>query len=608
MKKSQIPWVRWSSLLVLFFVMGFLLYILFSLNSWLGVAVNILLAGVFILFLEFSFRKESHLQAQENKNNQLDGQTGKEIAQTRIAINTLRTLLQAHSEKEILESIMQSGIELLGMNGASFIPYDEWGQSLPALFQGKVPGQALQTWAQRLSSPETRQTCKNSEALHGSSGCILLPPTTLNPIEVQCFPFSSAGREVGVFNFYFENVLLQDHEAKAFFNEIMQAADKALENVQIRDQEFAALHYLQTITSPKSDLSGLLNSLLENVQLALDVDFAVLYLPGGVPGQISLAPQIFIRKKGSENSTVSIPDLPFMEGIWKSVLSSGQTLSLENVWLNKQEKWKTLLAVPLIWRGEDASGVLLLGSNNTQLLGQRHQALLETLAGQAALLIQNARLMVQVEYQAVVDERTRLAREIHDGLAQTLAFLKIQAAQMQNFLARGETEKLTSSLQANYRTLSDAYIDARQAIDNLRRVPTNNLRDWIGQVVVDFEQLNTQKVTVNIEEFSSEYPANVQAQLIRIVQEALSNIRKHSDATSVTILGNHTLDSYLIEIQDDGKGFGPQDGNGNSSSHYGLRGMRERSESIGADFQITSQPGQGTRVSVRVPLPLKEEQ
>ena len=605
MKKLEVPWVRWVTLSVLVLLTGFGLHNLVSWNASLGVIAAIILTVIFITGIDVWFRKLYQYPLQKNGLEQSSSQQETEFTQTKITINTLRTLLQAHSEKEILESIMQAGLELLRMNGVSFIPYDEWGQSLPALFHGKVPGPALQSWAQRLSSPETRQICKNCEALHSSGDCVLLKTETIHPTRVVCFPLSSAGREVGVLNFYHDD--LSEKEENVFFSEILEAAGKALENIQIRDHEIAALHYLQMNSSQKSDLSELLNSLLENVQLALDVDFAILYLPGGVPGQLNLAPQIFIRQKRMENSTISIPDQPFMEGIWKSVLVSGQTLSLENILLNKQEKWKTLLAVPLIWRGEDASGVLLLGSNNTQLLGQRHQALLETLAGQAALLIQNARLMVQVEYQAVVDERTRLAREIHDGLAQTLAFLKIQAAQMQNFLARGETEKLTNTLQANYRTLSDAYVDARQAIDNLRRVPTNNLRDWIGQVAADFEQVNSQKVNLVIEEFSSEYPINIQAQLIRIVQEALSNVRKHSGATSVSITGNHTPDSYLIEIKDNGRGFSPQDNNADGSSHYGLRGMRERSESIGADFQIISQAGQGTCISVRVPLPIKEE-
>ena len=247
----------------------------------------------------------------------------------------------------------------------------------------------------------------------------------------------------------------------------------------------------------------------------------------------------------------------------------------------------------------------MLGSNSTQAFAQRHQALLETLASQAALLIQNASLMVQVEYQAVVDERTRLAREIHDGLAQTLAFLKIQAAQMQSYLAHGEIERLTTTLQSNYRTLSDAYLDARQAIDNLRRLPSSNLAGWIQQVADDFEQGVSLKPDLSKFELAVNYPPMVQAQLIRIVQEALNNIRKHAAAHAVEILGRQDGDEVLIEVRDDGVGFSPE--RVDAGSRYGLRGMQERAEMIGADFQITSQPGLGTCVSLRLLAPMKEQ-
>ena len=86
-----------------------------------------------------------------------------------------------------------------------------------------------------------------------------------------------------------------------------------------------------------------------------------------------------------------------------------------------------------------------------------------------ALDAKNEELLEQLEYKAVLDERTRLAREIHDGLAQTLAFLKIEAARMQNYASKGEMDTVARTLQACHRTLSDAYLDARQAIDNLRR-------------------------------------------------------------------------------------------------------------------------------------------
>jgi two-component system nitrate/nitrite sensor histidine kinase NarX len=522
-----------------------------------------------------------------------------------LSLDVQHRLLEARSEKDILEIILQAGASTLQANSASFVPYDEWGKALPALFHGNVPSDALQSWSRRLESPETRQMCKNCNELHGSPGCVLLPVTSkIANTAVSCFALHHNNREAGVFNFFFENESEIPLEKRNFIAGLIQSAGKALENLLARDQEIAALRHLQKNTAPQTQLPELLKNLLENVQQALDVDFALLYIPNGnQPGGTS-APQLYSQARAGDVPE-TIPNLPFLEGIWKSVLDSGHSVSLENVRLNQHERWKMLLAVPLVWRNETPYGVLVLGSNSAQALSERHLALLETLAGQAALLLQNAQLMIQVEYQAVVEERTRLAREIHDGLAQTLAFLKIQAAQMQNYLTRGETERLSSTLQASYRTLSDAYLDARQAIDNLRRIPSASLRDWVGQVASDFEQSTDIKVDLSDFNLVLDYPPNHQAQLLRIVQEALSNARKHAKATGVSIRGTRCDKDALIEIIDNGIGFSPDQVD--VTARYGLRGMKERAEMIGADFQISSQPGNGTTISLRLPVNVKEE-
>jgi two-component system nitrate/nitrite sensor histidine kinase NarX len=592
MNDEKLTRARWATFVVLLLVSGFYLYIALPTHLlWLVGSAATLTAGLLTAALDFWLRRA------RQTSRPLDAAR----RQVQAALELQRKFIDARSEKEILEAVMHTSGAFLGASGASFVPYDEWGQSLPALFHGHVPETALQSYAASLTAPQTRQRCKNCQALRGGPGCALIPLEVESPASAHCFPLHSGEREVGVLNFFFERDNDIPADQHAFVTEFICATGQALENLRARDQEIAALRYLQTASAPKSDLPLLLNSLLENVEKALDVDFALLYLPGGVPGEISSAPLLLTKSR----SETAHPDLPFLEGVWKSVLASGKSLALENVTMNKHELWKGLLAVPLIWQDAPPSGVLLLGSNSIPAFAQRHQVLLETLAGQAALLIQNARLMVQVEYHAVVDERTRLAREIHDGLAQTLAFLKIQSTQMQGYLARGDMERLTNMLQANYRTLSDAYLDVRQSIDDLRRAPSASLTESVRKAAADFEQNNGIKVNLAQFQLVVEYPPNVQAQLIRIVQEALSNIRKHAKAHSVTMLGRQDSRNVWLEIRDDGVGFAPEQVS--DGSRYGLRGMRERAEMIGADFQITSQPGAGTVISLRLPAAIKEE-
>ncbi|MBT3189833.1 MAG: sensor histidine kinase [Anaerolineae bacterium] len=208
-------------------------------------------------------------------------------------------------------------------------------------------------------------------------------------------------------------------------------------------------------------------------------------------------------------------------------------------------------------------------------------------------------LLEQLEYQAVLNERTRLAREIHDGLAQTLAFLKMETARMQIHTSKGEIVLIDQALQACHQTLSDAYLDVRQSIDNLRRAPSENLTDWLDMTAVEFKELTGLEIDTSNIKLDSSFPNNIKAQLIRIAQEALANIRKHAQPSEVSISAFEHGGEATIEIKDNGCGFAPEDVL--SSSRYGLRTMRERAESINADFQIISTPGMGTTIRLHIP-------
>jgi two-component system nitrate/nitrite sensor histidine kinase NarX len=202
-----------------------------------------------------------------------------------------------------------------------------------------------------------------------------------------------------------------------------------------------------------------------------------------------------------------------------------------------------------------------------------------------------------------MQERIRLAREIHDGLAQTLAFLKLQAAQLQGYLSRGEMEKLGQTLDQNYQTLSEAYLETREVVDNLRLGPHLGLLRSIDKCISDFENGSGLKVERKFENLPWEIPVEIQAQIVRIIQEVFSNIRKHARATQVWVGLRAWDEDLLLDIRDNGIGFTndlPE------LSQYGLRGMQERADMIGADFQITSRPNQGTVVHLRLPSSILE--
>jgi two-component system nitrate/nitrite sensor histidine kinase NarX len=249
--------------------------------------------------------------------------------------------------------------------------------------------------------------------------------------------------------------------------------------------------------------------------------------------------------------------------------------------------------------------MLLAVVSSGQGFHPRQQIILQTVAAQAALLVENERLLRSLEYRVVIQERARLAREIHDGLAQTLAFLKLQSAQMQSYLAQGDLHRLSQVLSDNYQALAEAYLDTRQSIDNLRVNPREGIDTWLDRTLADFEATTGIKVERSVLPLGQKVALEIQAQIIRVVQEALSNVRKHARAHHVWMKQHVWEETLILEIRDDGQGFDVD--NIPEISHHGLRGMRERAEMIGADLQVISQPGAGTTVVLSLPLPLEEE-
>jgi two-component system nitrate/nitrite sensor histidine kinase NarX len=265
-----------------------------------------------------------------------------------------------------------------------------------------------------------------------------------------------------------------------------------------------------------------------------------------------------------------------------------------------------LLAAPLVLPEDPVFGVIVAGNTSSHQFNTRHLTLLQTLAGQISLVVRNTELLAEIEFNTIIAERTRLAREIHDGLAQTLGFLKLQAAQMGTLLAAEDTDRLQESLTTTYKVLSDAYLDVRQAIDGLRISPNGEgLSAWLQETCIEFEEISGLPVRLNEIPADVNLPPEVQVQLIRIIQEALSNVRKHAYATQTWVTCRQVGGDFVIEIRDNGCGFLPEEIPG--VSKYGLQGMRERSELINADFQVISKPNEGTTVSIRLPFLVGEE-
>lgn len=209
------------------------------------------------------------------------------------------------------------------------------------------------------------------------------------------------------------------------------------------------------------------------------------------------------------------------------------------------------------------------------------------------------RYALRIEDQATLQERNRIAREIHDALGHALTAQSIQLENAQLFLPPN-AEKTASFLNEAKQLGTKALQEVRRSISTLRADPLQGqaLEGAIAQAVTQFHQTTGIQPDYTFH-LSEPLSTEISTALYRILQESLTNIYKHSQATQVSIRLQHKLGQVQLQIQDNGQGFNPE----SNSTGFGLQGMRERTTALGGQFFLTSRPGQGCQITVAIPLP-----
>jgi nitrate/nitrite-specific signal transduction histidine kinase len=227
----------------------------------------------------------------------------------------------------------------------------------------------------------------------------------------------------------------------------------------------------------------------------------------------------------------------------------------------------------------------------------------------AAVQTENTNLNKSMRSLGILEERDRLARELHDNLAQMLGYINLRASLTDDLLAQNQIAPARESLRELKRIGKEAYTDVREAIFNLRIAMSSQtgLVPLLQDYLIEYREQTGINARLLIEDARlGRFPGDVEVQLNRVIQEALTNVRKHSGAKQAWIRFRQENNHIQITIEDNGKGFDPL--HLNSAQHFGLAIMRERAESVGGEFQIASQPGLGTKIMLQVPrMPLIED-
>ncbi|KPF43351.1 histidine kinase [beta proteobacterium AAP121] len=264
-----------------------------------------------------------------------------------------------------------------------------------------------------------------------------------------------------------------------------------------------------------------------------------------------------------------------------------------------REGFQTIISVPVRLH-ERMVGELNLFYREPRTLSDDDRALLETIASHLAGAIEGLRAAALQRETAVAEERSFIASELHDSIAQSLAFLKIQLGLLRNDIKSTDAARIDRTLGELDAGVHESLGDVRELLVHFRtRTNTEDIAPALKTTLQKFEHQTGLATHLDIEGDGMPLPADVQVQVLHVVQEALSNVRKHAQAREVWVEVQQTP-QWRVEVRDDGCGFDP-DGAGPDETHVGLRIMRERAHNIGATVEVASVPGSGTCVVLKLP-------
>jgi len=402
--------------------------------------------------------------------------------------------------------------------------------------------------------------------------------------------------------------LIEDLEARVF-DQNRELSD-LLAQTDRQNAELSAFLTVGRASASSVDMSDMLDEALEAILAVTPAAAAELWLADG--GLLTLE-----RFQGVGGAVLaSRPRLLASEGLPGAAAQAGSAVVVHD--RNFDPRFdndeiaalglQTFCALPLRHRTGTVGVLAVAARSETAFASPDERRVLEGIGEQIAVGVENARLHEQVLDRAVLEERERIARELHDGLAQVLGYINTQTQAVKKLLESRKIGEARAELDAMGGLSRAVYADVREAIVGLRAAP-RGLVPTIREYLSGLPRIDGCKVELRIDDHADgvALAPSTEIQLVRIVQEALSNVRKHAGASHVQVIVEADEGEVGVEIVDDGHGFDPLLLDRTGWPRLGLQTMRERAQAIGGTFEIVSAPREGTSIAVRVPVPPAKE-
>lgn len=400
--------------------------------------------------------------------------------------------------------------------------------------------------------------------------------------------------------------------ALLFSEAVFGVIERAQRRVQVRNRELLALHQAALDITEDLELEEVLQRVVDQARELAGARYGALSVLDR-EGRI----ERFITSGITAEERTAIGDPPQGRGLLGDIFQAGRPVRVRRIsehprsvgFPTHHPPMESFLGVPIRLGEEPIGNLYLTEKAEAEAFDEEDAFTLERFAAHAAVAIANARLHERLRELAIIEERERIAREMHDRPAQVLGFVSTKAQAVRELLAAGRVEEAQRQVESLIDLSQQAYADVRQDILALKSTETG--RDFLSGLEDYLERLAEQSgLQVDLETDGLTegegrglgLRPEVELHLLRVIQEALSNVRRHAGVERARLRLEAAPDRVRAVIEDEGKGFRSEgtEPAERSGPQFGLTIMRERVEAVGGSLEIDSEPGRGTRITVEV--------
>jgi len=371
------------------------------------------------------------------------------------------------------------------------------------------------------------------------------------------------------------------------------------------DDALYALDRATRAIAGELDLDRVLQLIVDSVRELVGARYAAL-------GTVDEAGRIerFITSGISTELRRQIGPLPQGHGLLGTIIREGVTLRIPDIARHPDTHgfpphhppMHSLLGVPVRIGGENVGNFYLTEKEGAPEFSEADEELVEMFAVHAAIAIQNARLLQEVQQLAVVDERLRISRDLHDGIIQSIYAVSLSLEDVADLIEE-EPGEAAARVDRSIDRLHTTIGDIRTFIVGLGPESGDGLGAALESMARELLAGSPTELRLDLSgaaALDGRLTPEAGHELVQIAREALSNVARHSDASDASLSLQVEGDVAVLRIEDDGRGFDPEQRLG--VAHFGLANLRDRAAAIAGSLRIDSERGKGTRIIVRLPI------